>query len=170
MNGALMSYIADFSRLSLQVSKLDELSPELRFVKGLRPGIKRHVLSDYPTTLDQALRLAQKENQPLRFTGNQKDETEYRRPNLPSLHARNATQYHVSNISVKSSNEHELLPVEDKVNGRRAVMLIDSDSTHDFIAEGFVRQYQLLNDVSGGKDLLVTLSDGSFKSHRVEAT
>ena len=58
-------------------------------------------------------------------------------PNLPSLHSRNATQCHVSNVSVKSSNEHELLPVECNVNGRRAVMLIDSDSTHDFNAEGF---------------------------------
>ena len=83
-----------------------------------------------------------------------------------SVEIRNATQCHVSNVSVKASYEHDLLHVEGKVNGRRAVMLIDSGSTHDFIAEGFARQHQLLTDVSAGKDLQLTLADGSSTPHR----
>ena len=39
-----------------------------------------------------------------------------------SVEIRNATQCYVSNVSVKSTHEHDLFQVEGKVNGCRAVM------------------------------------------------
>ena len=48
----------EFSRLSLQVSEIDELSWGLLFTKDLHSDIKRHVLTAHPVTLAQAIRSA----------------------------------------------------------------------------------------------------------------
>ena len=53
------SYIANFGRLSLQVLELDELSRALLFVQGLHPRLLGDVLSQHPTTLEEAVRATQ---------------------------------------------------------------------------------------------------------------
>ena len=57
-SSSLDSYITEFSRLSLQVSEIDELSRGSLFTKGLCADIKRHVLTAHPVTLAQAIRSA----------------------------------------------------------------------------------------------------------------
>ena len=71
-----------------------------------------------------------------------------------------AERCHVSNVSVGNEPEHDLLRIQGKIGGRRAVMLIDSGSTHDFIADSFVRKHHLDTDASSAV-LSVTLADGS---------
>ena len=71
-----------------------------------------------------------------------------------------AERGHVSNVSVGNEPEHDLLRVQGEIGGRRSVMLIDSGSTHDFIADGFVRKHHLDTDASS-EMLSVTLTDGS---------
>ena len=64
-------------------------------------------------------------------------------------------------------NENELLLVHGKINGRRATMLIDSGSTHDFISQDFVRRHNLAT-VSSENTLNVTLADGTCGSRPME--
>ena len=71
--------------------------------------------------------------------------------------------------SVNVETEHELLRVEGKINGRRALMLIDSGSTHDFIAEQFARRVNLPTEI-GSENLNVTLADGASSSFPMETT
>ena len=71
-----------------------------------------------------------------------------------------AERCHGSNVSVGNEPEHDLLSIQGKIGGRRAVMLIDSGPTHDFIANGFVRKHHLYTDASS-EMLSVTLADGS---------
>ena len=68
----------------------------------------------------------------------------------------------ITNVSVRepdSLNEHELLKVEVKVHGHKAICLIDSGSSHDFIAESFVKKHGL--HTSNTADLQVTPADSS---------
>ena len=58
-HSTLEAYITEFSRLSLQVPELDELSRGLLFTSGLRPELKQEVLRDHPSLLDHAIRSAQ---------------------------------------------------------------------------------------------------------------
>ena len=55
----LSVYVTDFTRLSLQVPDLDELSRTLLFVKGLRYNLKRQVMLIHPQNLEHAIRSAQ---------------------------------------------------------------------------------------------------------------
>ena len=55
----LSAYVTDFTRLSLQVPDLDELSRTLLFVKGLRYNLKRQVMLIHPQNLEHAIRSAQ---------------------------------------------------------------------------------------------------------------
>ena len=82
---------------------------------------------------------------------------------------KDAAECHVSNTSVASAqSEHDLLGGVGKSNGRHAVMLIDSGSTHDFIAESYIKKNKLPLADSTGDDINVTLADGSVKQHRLE--
>ena len=56
-------------------------------------------------------------------------------------------------MSVTAAHEHDLLRVKGKINGRKAVMLIDSGSTHDFIAGSFVNQSALPTEDYTGENL-----------------
>ena len=61
--------------------------------------------------------------------------------------------------SVAADSEHDLLRVEGRINGRKAVMLIDCGSTHDFISESFVQRHDIRTEL-GSESLQVTLADG----------
>ena len=65
--------------------------------------------------------------------------------------------------------EHDLLRVEGRIDGRRAIMLIDSRSTHDFISEAFVQRNGLVTE-SKDETLKVTLADGSSTSSGLKRT
>jgi len=85
-----------------------------------------------------------------------------------------SSECHVSNVSVEPSNKseckaHDLLRVEGKINGRSAVMLIDSGSTHDFLSEEFVKRNNISYNTAA--DVLnVTLADGSTSPHSLRTT
>ena len=50
----------------------------------------------------------------------------------------------ITNVGVLDSlNEHELLKMEVKVLGYKAIFLIDSGWSHDFITESFMEKYGL---------------------------
>lgn len=85
----------------------------------------------------------------------------------PAAHAETNGQAHISNLA--TAGEHELLCVEGKINGRRARMLIDSGSTHDFIAENFARRHNLSTETES-ENLCVTLADGSTSSQPMVTT
>ena len=55
----LSAYVTDFTRLSLQVPDLDELSRTLLFFKGLWYNLKRQVMLIHPQNLEHAIRSAQ---------------------------------------------------------------------------------------------------------------
>ena len=78
---------------------------------------------------------------------------------------------YISNASVTKadSDEHDLLRVEGRVNGCHATMLIDSGSTHDFIADRFVNKHHLDTNVSS-EMLNITLADGSKSVHNLQTT
>ena len=81
---------------------------------------------------------------------------------------------HVSNVDIAVQDtelplEHDLLRVEGRINGRRAIMLIDSGSTHDFISEAFVQRNGLVTE-SKDETLKVTLADGSSTSSGLQRT
>ena len=63
----LSAYVTDFTRLSLQVPDLDELSRTLLFVKGLRYNLKRQVILIHPQNLEQGIRSAQTAEQQQRI-------------------------------------------------------------------------------------------------------
>ena len=54
----LDDYIQDFSRLSLNVTALDEHSSALLFVRGLTDGLRADVMREHPRTLSEAIRAA----------------------------------------------------------------------------------------------------------------
>ena len=74
---------------------------------------------------------------------------------------------HVSNAM--TDGEHDLLLVQGKINGRRATMLLDSGSTHDFISEEFVKRHSLAT-TSEPDDIHITLADGSTTSRQIVTT
>eukprot|EP00117_Sycon_ciliatum_P013514 scpid102427/ scgid14152/ len=69
--------------------------------------------------------------------------------------------------SIAIFSEHDLPHLEGRINGRRAVMLIDSGSTHDFISEALVQKYSLPTDKSENM-LKVKLADGSTSSRPMQ--
>ena len=56
--GPLDDYIQDFSRLSLNVTALDEHSRALLFVRGLTDGLRADAMREHPRTLSEAIRAA----------------------------------------------------------------------------------------------------------------
>ena len=74
---------------------------------------------------------------------------------------------HVSNAM--TDGEHDLLLVQGKINGRRATMLIDSVSTHDFISEIFVKRHSLAT-TRGPDDIRITLANGFTNSRQIVIT
>ena len=74
---------------------------------------------------------------------------------------------HVSNAM--TDGEHDLLLVQSEINGRRATMLTDSGSTHDFISEDFVKRHSLAT-TSGPDDILITLANGFTASRQIVTT
>lgn len=68
------------------------------------------------------------------------------------------TESEVRNVT--GSHDHDLLRLVGKINGRRAVMLIDSGSTHDLISSKFVEK-QGIKTNSSRTTFSVTLADGS---------
>ena len=71
--------------------------------------------------------------------------------------------------SLANDNTHELLCIKGKINGQEAVMLIDSGSTHDFIAASFVKRHGLGTETTS-EMLHVTLADGSCTSCPLQQT
>ena len=67
-------------------------------------------------------------------------------------------------INVIAGTEHELLLIDGKIEGHRAMFLVDSASTHDFISENFVERLRIQTNQSSD-NLHVTLADGAT-SHR----
>ena len=74
---------------------------------------------------------------------------------------------HISNVSMKIPQKHDMLVVNCKISGRRANMLIDSGSTHDFISESFICWHNIATQNSS-KAFNVTLSDGSVIFHNLK--
>ena len=62
----------------------------------------------------------------------------------------------ITNVNV--DKEHDLLLIEGRISGHKAIFLVDSGSTHDFLSEDFVHKHniQKVDDT-----LHVTLADGS---------
>ena len=56
--GSLQEYIAEFTRLSLQVPELDEHSRAVLFTNGLHSKFKQEVLREHPTCLSGAVQAA----------------------------------------------------------------------------------------------------------------
>lgn len=56
--GSIQAYIADFTRLSLQVPELDELSRAVMFTNGLHSDFRQEVLKEHPTCLSGAVQAA----------------------------------------------------------------------------------------------------------------
>lgn len=56
--GSLEEYIRDFTRLSLNVSDLDQHSRALLFVRGLSGSLRDDAMREHPKTLSEALRAA----------------------------------------------------------------------------------------------------------------
>ena len=84
----------------------------------------------------------------------------------PAVESSDATpKAHISSVAMGA--EHDLLCVTGKVNGRKATMLIDSGSTHDFLSSEFVRRHNLKTDTAT-KELKVTLADGSSRTQPLE--
>ena len=76
--------------------------------------------------------------------------------------ARNA---HIGNVTLDTvSAENDLLRIEGKINGRRALMLIDSGSTHDFISLDFAEKNNLEMDSLEGS-LCVSLANGRNRQY-----
>ena len=71
--------------------------------------------------------------------------------------------------SVAADSEHDLLRVEGRINGRKAVMLIDCGSTHDFISESFVQRHDIRTEL-GSESIQVTLADGRKTSLDLKTT
>ena len=69
-------------------------------------------------------------------------------------------------VSKEKSNVYDL-HVSCRINGHRAVALIDSGSTHDFISEDFARKISLATDVLP-ETSHVKLADGSSMSRPLE--
>ena len=66
----------------------------------------------------------------------------------------------VSNVTVLNDGLSDLLRVHGRVNGHKALILLDSGSTHDFVSEDFVRRHHL--ETQTGDDVFtVTLADGT---------
>ena len=66
----------------------------------------------------------------------------------------------IGNVTwTKKTTEHDLLRIEGKINGRKAWMLIDSGSTHDFISFDFARKNNLEIDSQDGS-VGVSLANG----------
>ena len=57
--------------------------------------------------------------------------------------------------------QHDLLCLEGQLNGHSARMLIDSGSTHDFVATEFSRRCGMQTKESANETLKVILADGS---------
>ena len=84
-------------------------------------------------------------------------------PASPSRQAKFAS------VSLDRGTDHELLKVQGKINGRPATMLIDSGSTHDFLADQFVKKNNIRTK-SCPESLTVTLADGSASTRTWETT
>ena len=66
----------------------------------------------------------------------------------------------ISNVTVLNDGLSDLLRVHGRVNGHKALILLDSGSTHDFVSEDFVRKHHL--ETQTGDDVFtVTLADGT---------
>ena len=65
--------------------------------------------------------------------------------------------------------DHELLRLNGKSNGRKAHMLLDSGSTHDFVSAEFVRRYKIPTKPGKGT-FKVTLADGTSSDHQHQVT
>ena len=66
----------------------------------------------------------------------------------------------IGNVTLdKETTEHDLLRIEGKINGRKAWMLIDSGSTHDFISLDFARKNNLEIESQDGS-VCVSLANG----------
>ncbi|XP_065198366.1 uncharacterized protein LOC135829912 [Sycon ciliatum] len=84
----------------------------------------------------------------------------------PAVESSDATpKAHISSVAMGA--EHDLLCVTGKVNGRKATMLIDPGSPHDFLSSEFVRRHNLKTDTAT-KELKVTLADGSSRTQPLE--
>ena len=56
--------------------------------------------------------------------------------------------------------EHDLLRIEGRINGHKAIFLVNSGSTHDFLSEDFVNMHNI-QKIQVDDTLHVTLADGS---------
>ena len=72
-----------------------------------------------------------------------------------------------SNVIAGPDKQHDLLRVEGKIQGQRAVMLIDLGSTHDFISESFVKRHGL-NTIAIADKTQVPLAGGSRLASKQE--
>ena len=70
--------------------------------------------------------------------------------------------YEISNVNL-STHLEELLRFKGKVDGQKAVFLLDSGSTHDFISAELVRKHGVETRIIDG-DFSVTLADGRTTS------
>ena len=76
----------------------------------------------------------------------------------------------ISNLRVNDTEtQHQLLCFTGKLAGKNAVFLVDSGSTHDFIAQNFVERHNLEGTCSEEK-LSMTLADGSTVSQQLRRT
>ena len=66
----------------------------------------------------------------------------------------------MSNVTVLNNGLCDLLRVHGRVNGHKALILLDSGSTHDFMSADFVHKHNLETQTTGGV-FTITLADGT---------
>ena len=80
--------------------------------------------------------------------------------NSPNLETSTGTSVpEVSNVTVLNDGWSDLLGVHGRVNSHKALILLDSGSTHDFVPEDFVREHHLESQ-TGDDVYTITLADG----------
>lgn len=87
--GNLDGYIREFSRLSLNVSELDQHSRALLFVRGLQDNLRYDAMREHPKTLAEAIRAARTAQQNIsqaswNYRGRKKSGSFNRRPASPT--------------------------------------------------------------------------------------
>ena len=78
-------------------------------------------------------------------------------------------QSEISSLGVDTALQHDLLRFTGTLAGKKAVFLVDSGASHDFIAQDFVEKHKL-ETTSSEKEFSVTLADGSKVTQKLLRT
>ena len=91
-------------------------------------------------------------------------------PRTPDLEPSSTrTMSEVGNVSVLNNALSDLLRVHGRVNGHKALILIDSGSTHDFVSAEFAQEHNLETQTMDGS-FTITLADGTTSTRPLVLT